>query len=842
MELIKDEEKIKELESIVIKQKYDGSSIVTDENKIKELDNISNIKDKKENEKPNAFAKFTKDFYTDNISGSSKTEFPNMGEVYTINSKGTVKGALKDLALNFGYMNTADQDARLDMLFKSYPGSVISKDKFQNVMITLPETAVDKGTNRTFYLDKPGISFSGAVDTVGTTLLYVPGAGWVSKNVVGGAAKRIVAQGGAATAVGVGGDVITLGLGNSQGDGLIPVIDEGKALLNFSFGASGEKIAQTIGKITRLNKATNYLEQSVPTNIAQAFGKQTFITNKGVVTEKTIELAKKVGATENTLKNKVALTSFALALDNGLEPNIAKQVAGLNEFGISVWLAAAQGNKKALKELDLIRAGNAGDSMQSIVLAQDDVILQEHFKALTKMRDKMLSDKNSAIKTQVIGENKSVAVSNIDDNIAQLDTQINNVAEKMQKSVNAKYDAVNMKLSFKKPQVNGLISNFKASLVSSESGIGQAFNKNTMPQTAAFLKNMETFTKKINNKNLSKITFGMLEGERKNLNRIMSTTREPTDLAALSVIKKRFDAFYDNTVEKGLASGSPEILDGIKSARLASSEFKKMFNPQNIKATGTRISDKGGQFTQRVLNGDYTPKEIANFVYGSSKVGGSYRDVGLPVVKKLYEIFPDGSAGRDLVKSGAINRLMENSFKKLGTSGREVFNPELFSKAVKEAMEGSGRDVSKVIFTKLEQQELKKLSSLIESQITKKTFLNVEESSSAIIEIVNNSLRSIIGIGAFNVANIQGLLAARGAFDSAKIIARRNVAQKQIKEALFTAKLPQSSGGAGLVDQSVENRNFMQDTNKGQVYANQKIDNAKVLEDLKIIESLNKYR
>ena len=842
MELIKDEEKIKELESIVIKQKYDGSSIVTDENKIKELENISNIKAKKENEKPNAFAKFTKDFYTDNISGSSKTEFPNMGEVYTINSKGTVKGALKDLALNFGYMNTADQDARLDMLFKSYPGSIVSKDKFQNVMITLPETAVDKGTNRTFYLDKPGISFSGAVDTVGTTLLYVPGAGWVSKNVVGGAAKRIAAQGGAATAVGVAGDVITLGLGNTQGDGLIPVVDEGKALLNFSFGAAGEKIAQTISKITRLNKATNYLEQSVPTEIAQVFGKQTFITNKGVVTEKTIELAKKVGATENTLKNKVALTSFALALDNGLEPNIAKQVAGLNEFGISVWLAAAQGNKKALKELDLIRAGNAGESMQSIVLAQDDVILQEHFKALTKMRDKMLSDKNSAIKTQTIGDNKSIATSNIDDNIAQLDTQINNVAEKMQKSVNAKYDAVNMKLSFKKPQVNGLIRNFKASLVSSESGIGQAFNKNTMPQTAAFLKNMETFTKKINNKNLSKITFGMLEGERKNLNRIMSTTREPTDLAALSVIKKRFDAFYDNTVEKGLSSGSPEILEAIKSARLASSQFKKMFNPQNIKATGTRISDKGGQFTQRVLNGDYTPKEIANFVYGSSQVGGSYKDVGLPVVKKLYEIFPDGSAGRDLVKSGAINRLMENSFKKLGTSGREVFNPELFSKAVKEAMEGSGRDVSKVIFTKLEQQELKKLASLIESQIPRKTFLNVEEGSSAIVEIVNNSLRSIIGIGAFNVANIQGLLAARGAFDSAKIIARRNVAQKQIKEALFAAKLPQSSGGAGLIDQSVENRNFMQDTNRGEVYANQNIDNAKVLEDLKIIESLNKYR
>ena len=57
----------------------------------------------------------------------------------------------------------------------------------------------------------------------------------------------------------------------------------------------------------------------------------------------------------------------------------------------------------------------------------------------------------------------------------------------------------------------------------------------------------------------------------------------------------------------------------------------------------------------------------------------------------------------------------------------------------------------------------------------------------------------------------------------------------------FGQVLPSSSGGAGLVDQSVENRNFIQNTNN-QMYNNQKIDNAKVLEDMKIIESLNKYR
>ena len=74
-----------------------------------------------------------------------------------------------------------------------------------------------------------------------------------------------------------------------------------------------------------------------------------------------------------------------------------------------------------------------------------------------------------------------------------------------------------------------------------------------MPQTAAFLKNMGSFTKKISNRKLTKITMGMLEAERKSLNKIMSNTRDATDLAALSVMKKRFDFFYDTTVEKALA-------------------------------------------------------------------------------------------------------------------------------------------------------------------------------------------------------------------------------------------------------------------------------------------------
>ena len=114
------------------------------------------------------------------------------------------------------------------------------------------------------------------------------------------------------------------------------------------------------------------------------------------------------------------------------------------------FLAAAQGNKKAIKEIDLIRKGGAGETMQNIVLAQDDLILQQHFKALNETKNKMISEKNSALTSILPANTKNQASSAVDDNIAAIDKQINEVAIKMQKSVNRKYDAIDWNQDFKK--------------------------------------------------------------------------------------------------------------------------------------------------------------------------------------------------------------------------------------------------------------------------------------------------------------------------------------------------------------------------------------------------------
>ena len=207
--VVQDEELLKKLSAIVqkekVEKKYDleEGEIVTDEKTIEALNKLKLEDENKIKKEETWFDKSFK-FVSNIVTGKNRTEFENMGEIYEIKTKSMAK----DLALNIGFISNADQKAHLDMITRQYPGTVISKDKFDNIMITLPPNAVD-GDNRTFYLDKPGISFNGAINTFGQTLLYIPGAGLVSRHITTGALKKITAHGFTAMTTSVATDVVS---------------------------------------------------------------------------------------------------------------------------------------------------------------------------------------------------------------------------------------------------------------------------------------------------------------------------------------------------------------------------------------------------------------------------------------------------------------------------------------------------------------------------------------------------------------------------------------------------------------------------------------------------------
>ena len=799
----------------------------------------------KEKEKPNKFTQIVSDFYNSYITGEDRTEFPNMKEIYQAgnNFSGT------NLSINYIKFINPDKDAQTEMIVKKYPGSKITKDIHDNIILTLPQNVVGKGNDQSYYLDKAGVTVDGVANTMGQILVYIPGAGWVLKNSLQSGVKKVAQMGLAAGATGATFDVLSYAMGSTQGDGgLVKVVEDDKFIINVATAGMGEKVAQLLTKYTFTKRSKDFIKDKIPSKFNIFSGDGLYLNNKGVITNKTKEILKKTISKEDyekVITNPDIMIPFAQGLEDGLGGNAAAQtllaqVVGANKWGISLWKAQASGNKEAAKQIDLMRNGVFGKDLQFLVQAQDDIQLGQTFKYLTEFRAKLLKNKNDLVSAPPNGRAEATAA--IDDNISGVTQSLKEIEETMLANVELKYAAIDYKNNFKKPIVTGIMRHFKAALVNPNHGVGQSLNKTTMPNTHAAMGQLNTFFKKLENKNLNKITFGMLENNRQMLNKIMSTTKDPLDLKALMIVKNRYDKFYDDAVDMGLANGgkdSKAIYAAIKKARDANKDYKKTFFPQNIKVGGGTVKDDGGAFVQKVINGDFSATQVSNWLYGTNSLKSVFSDKSLGAVNKLNTIFPKDSKGNKLIKDGAFLRVMEKSFKNYGE--REFFSPEAFVKNINEMVSGNGRAVTAKLFSPAEMKELVSFAKQLEKLIPPKVFAGKGGGVEEFTEIWKSATRAGVGIGGFNLAGIQGTLFSRFVFDSATKQAGRNAELKLMKEAIFLSKVPRTEGGSGIVDIAKENQPFIkQDTLKD--YRGMKVPYVGDVENIGMIESMDKYK
>ena len=199
----------------------------------------------KEKEKPNKFTQIVSDFYNSYITGEDRTEFPNMKEIYQAGDK----FSSTNLAINYIKFINPDKDAQTEMIVKKYPGSKITKDIHDNIILTLPENVVGKGNDQSYYLDKAGVTVDGVANTMGQILVYIPGAGYVLKNSLQSGIKKAGQIGLAAGATGSTFDVLSYAMGSTQGDGgLVKVIEDDKFVINVATAGIGEKVSQLLTK------------------------------------------------------------------------------------------------------------------------------------------------------------------------------------------------------------------------------------------------------------------------------------------------------------------------------------------------------------------------------------------------------------------------------------------------------------------------------------------------------------------------------------------------------------------------------------------------------------------
>ena len=818
MTIVTNKDELEEINNALLKKKYnniDADAIVSGEEK----DVVTSAINKKDEEK-GFFKNYVIDPIASFFTGNDREEFKNMGEINNakLNSIGN------SIKLGTGFALTVSPEAQIDMVKKLYPSSVISKDKFDNIVITLPQDAVAKGSNRTYYLNKPGITMKDVTEGAAQILQYIPGAGFVVKNIGGGIIKKGAFQGAFAAGTGATQDVGAMAFGSTQGkDGILPVVEDDKLLLNAGFGFAGEPIGRFLARFSGFNFVKNGINRKIPSKFNFTTKSGTYLNNKLEVTNATKELAKKHFDDISLVSNEKILKQYAQALEDGISAQDAVHIVGANKFGISLWKAQASGNKKVLKYIDEARNGVHGPVAQNMVRYQDQIQLGQTFDYLTKFRNNLIKNKNSQQTTTLPGQKTPV-----EDTIENITNQITSIKNKMDDNVDKMYNAIDWNGKIKAPVVKNLTRNIKL-MISGADGLGQPINKITMPNATAALNNINNFAKTIENSNISKIALISLENQRRSLNSIINTTRDATDKKALMLIKNEFDTFYDKTINGALSTGDKSVLEQIKKARLESSNVKKIFEPNKI----GKIKDTSGAYLNNILNGKYSALQINNYLYGNASLSANSVKQSTDLLKRLTTtIFKPNSEGFDLLVDGAAQRMINNSFRKVGTN--EIFDPKLFIKEVEQMVNGNGKEISKILFSKDQQKDLLGFAKQLEKTTSLADFKNIDKGGKKFLEVFNSAFRSIAGILGFQAAGIQGTLGIRFIYDAFSKTAKHNQAIDDITQAIAFSKLPDVTGGQALVQKTYADQNFMKQ--------DQGRDQATLLEQQQIIEDLNKYR
>ena len=190
-------------------------------------------------------------------------------------------------------------------------------------------------------------------------------------------------------------------------------------------------------------------------------------------------------------------------------------------------------------------------------------------------------------------------------------------------------------------------------VVSSSDGIGMNLNKDITPKSLAWMNDFDKFLKGIKDNKVTKITLDSCRVKRRNLNTIISTTKDATDKKALLTLKGEFDKFYDKTIQGALSSGDKAVLQAIKEARAESSKVKKIFEPNNV----GKVKDQAGAYLNNILNGKYSALQINNYLYGNASLSANSVKQSTDILNRLTKnIFPKGSEGFDLLVDGCSSK------------------------------------------------------------------------------------------------------------------------------------------------------------------------------------------
>ena len=218
-------------------------------------------------------------------------------------------------------------------------------------------------------------------------------------------------------------------------------------------------------------------------------------------------------------------------------------------------------------------------------------------------------------------------------------------------------------------------------------------------------------------------------------------------------------------------------------ARQAYSTYRQTFTPRGA-------GDDVGRAMERIVgkNGQQgaTPTEVANYLYGNAKVGGTGLSVRL--AQRLQNVLGSDSPEWAAVRQGLWSGLSE------ATEGTTEFGAQKAANRVSEFLNGSGKPLSQIVFNGAERELMARYAGLQRQLIPKAGAVNFSNSGVLLSALKGtaNSLATMFG-AAFG--GPVGALAGYAAGPMGRKL-QENMAARALSRSLYTPqpllRLPQT--------------------------------------------------
>jgi hypothetical protein len=224
----------------------------------------------------------------------------------------------------------------------------------------------------------------------------------------------------------------------------------------------------------------------------------------------------------------------------------------------------------------------------------------------------------------------------------------------------------------------------------------------------------------------------------------------PEDKRAMRAIIEQFDTTIEQAMTTGLFRGDDAALDALKKARRMNAEWYRTF-----RASG--VGDDAGKIIQKMAdpNANITPVEVANAMFGASRIGE--KGVSVRLAGKLKSMFGEGSDEFNSIRQAAWEKLT-------GTvEGKDAKGAQKIASNISDFVMGNGAPLARELFTKDELNQMVKFANVLKTTVPPKSATNAPNSGNRVSALMTPLARSIGemlsgGAGAM-VGNVPGAVA-----------------------------------------------------------------------------------